>query len=492
MSLQRIYQEANGMLGWAVRLNWRRALWFSLLSKATTKPTARHLSAVKTAIHGLKTHREPLVFHGLKGRELHLAGCSDAMWNRPKYEGRQGDMMMLNDESWDLERDGPKNVISWDLSKDKSKHSSSSIDMSDGSFRTREEEAQFACSKEVESGLGKGGHSGFYRRTVKMEEGCEGEDGSRNIVDFLPRARESPTFSIKQEEGIKQEDGEFQRSSFVRAAAAFDSVVSAPVFDLVRKTDTERENVKKRRKDTTPLFVSSEAGGCEPGVEEGRIDSGKEEKRTREYAFEGETGSQMRISKGGMHAGEVILSSHPARLSSHAWAPPPSVSLREARGVPNRWEGEQRLPPKITGDANSVGMEWVVISARNAKDKTAACMGGDALVAKSAGARDFVSTGAIAFIVKIVGAREFVSMGAIALIVKIVEVREFVSIGAIALIVKILEAREFVSMGVIALLVKIVEAREFVSKVDPSETVETANLKTSVCTGVIVHLSKTV
>eukprot|EP00820_Chromera_velia_P017693 Cvel_26935.t1-p1 / transcript=Cvel_26935.t1 / gene=Cvel_26935 / organism=Chromera_velia_CCMP2878 / gene_product=hypothetical protein / transcript_product=hypothetical protein / location=Cvel_scaffold3280:2157-3099(-) / protein_length=314 / sequence_SO=supercontig / SO=protein_coding / is_pseudo=false len=127
MSLQGVYQEANGMLGWAICLNWRRALWFSLLSKATTKPTARHLSAVKTAIHGLKTHREPLVLHGLKGRELHLAGCSDTMWNRPKYEGRQGDMMMLNDESWDLERDGPKNVISWDLSKDKSKHSSSSI-----------------------------------------------------------------------------------------------------------------------------------------------------------------------------------------------------------------------------------------------------------------------------------------------------------------------------------------------------------------------------
>uniref|UniRef100_A0A0G4I2L0 Reverse transcriptase Ty1/copia-type domain-containing protein n=1 Tax=Chromera velia CCMP2878 TaxID=1169474 RepID=A0A0G4I2L0_9ALVE len=127
MSLQGVYQEANGVLGWAVHLNWRRALWFSLLSKATTKPTARHLSAVKTAIHGLKTHREPLVLHSLKGRELHLAGCSDAIWNRPKYEGRQGDMMMLNDESWDLERDGPKNVILWDLSKDKSKHSSSSI-----------------------------------------------------------------------------------------------------------------------------------------------------------------------------------------------------------------------------------------------------------------------------------------------------------------------------------------------------------------------------
>uniref|UniRef100_A0A0G4ID12 Reverse transcriptase Ty1/copia-type domain-containing protein n=1 Tax=Chromera velia CCMP2878 TaxID=1169474 RepID=A0A0G4ID12_9ALVE len=79
ISLQEVYQEANGVLGWAVCLNWRRALWFSLLSKATTKPTARHLSAVKTAIHGLKTHREPLVLHGLKGRELHLAGCSDAM-----------------------------------------------------------------------------------------------------------------------------------------------------------------------------------------------------------------------------------------------------------------------------------------------------------------------------------------------------------------------------------------------------------------------------
>uniref|UniRef100_A0A0G4FGC2 Reverse transcriptase Ty1/copia-type domain-containing protein n=1 Tax=Chromera velia CCMP2878 TaxID=1169474 RepID=A0A0G4FGC2_9ALVE len=127
ISLQGVYQEANGVLGWAVHLNWRRALWFSLLSKATTKPTTRHLSAVKTAIHGLKTHREPLVLHGLKGRELHFAGYSNAMWNRPKYEGRQGDMMMLNDESWDLERDGPKNVISWDLSKDKSKHSSSSI-----------------------------------------------------------------------------------------------------------------------------------------------------------------------------------------------------------------------------------------------------------------------------------------------------------------------------------------------------------------------------
>uniref|UniRef100_A0A0G4I4Y0 Uncharacterized protein n=1 Tax=Chromera velia CCMP2878 TaxID=1169474 RepID=A0A0G4I4Y0_9ALVE len=109
MSLQGVYQEANGVLGWAVHLNWKRALWFSLLSKATTKPTARHLSAVKTAIHGLKTHREPFVLHGLKGRELHLAGCSDAMWNRPKYEGRQGDMMMLNDESWDLERDGLQN-----------------------------------------------------------------------------------------------------------------------------------------------------------------------------------------------------------------------------------------------------------------------------------------------------------------------------------------------------------------------------------------------
>uniref|UniRef100_A0A0G4G2A1 Reverse transcriptase Ty1/copia-type domain-containing protein n=1 Tax=Chromera velia CCMP2878 TaxID=1169474 RepID=A0A0G4G2A1_9ALVE len=79
MSLQEVYQEANGVLGWAVYLSWRRALWFSLLSKATTKPTARYLSAVKTAIHGLKTHREPLVLHGLKGRELYLAGCSDAI-----------------------------------------------------------------------------------------------------------------------------------------------------------------------------------------------------------------------------------------------------------------------------------------------------------------------------------------------------------------------------------------------------------------------------
>uniref|UniRef100_A0A0G4I599 Uncharacterized protein n=1 Tax=Chromera velia CCMP2878 TaxID=1169474 RepID=A0A0G4I599_9ALVE len=44
MSLQGVYQEANGVLGWAVRLNWKRALWFSLLSKATTKPTPPAIS----------------------------------------------------------------------------------------------------------------------------------------------------------------------------------------------------------------------------------------------------------------------------------------------------------------------------------------------------------------------------------------------------------------------------------------------------------------